>query len=135
MATDRELRATSDELLGKLAALHDLEVKKRAATPGSPEFIDLSRAVETAARDVLGSTIRQTDIAVETIARTDISGRPIEEIAPPREVPTILAEWREAERRLAAATPESDDFRAAAMDVNRLRDEYRAAFDNVRAGE
>jgi predicted aminopeptidase len=37
----------------------------------------------------------------------------------------VLAEWRAAERVLAAAKPDSDDERAAQATVDRLREEYR----------
>ena len=135
MSTDPELRATSDGLLAKLGRLHDLEMRKRTVTPGTPQFIELSRDVEAAAREVLGATARQTDLAVETITSPDPSGRPIEAIEPPRDVPSILAEWREAERRLGAAAPDSETFRQAAADVERLRAEYRRSFDAHRAPE
>ena len=38
MTTDPELRATSDGLLAKLGRLHDLEMRKRTVTPGTPQF-------------------------------------------------------------------------------------------------
>jgi hypothetical protein len=133
MTTDPELRGASDGLLEKLGLLHDLEMRKRLARPGTPQFIQLSRDVEAAAREVLAVSARQTDLAVETITSPEPSGRPIEAIEPPRDVASILAEWREAERRLGAAAPESDGFRQAAADVERLRTEYRRAFDAHRA--
>ena len=139
MATDRELRAASDGLLESLGQLHDLEMKKREATPGSTDFVALSRAVEAAAREVLAKSARQTDVAVETVAAVetvgepDISRKPIEAMEPGRDPAAILAEWREAERRLAVASPGSDPFREAANDIDRLRAEYQAAFDAHRA--
>ena len=44
---------------------------------------------------------------------------------PRRDAVSILAEWRAAERRLAAAAADSDDEREARTDSERLRDEYR----------
>jgi hypothetical protein len=44
---------------------------------------------------------------------------------PRRDAVSILAEWRAAERRLAAAAPGSGDEHEARADSERLRDEYR----------
>lgn len=41
----------------------------------------------------------------------------------------ILGEWREAERVLAGETPGSTGWETARADVERLRDEYRRAFE------
>jgi len=135
MTTDPELRVTSDRLLDKLGELHNLEMEKRAAAPGTPRFIEISRDVEAAAREVLGFSARQTDIAVESVAHPESSRPPIETIDPPREVPEILADWREAERRLGAATAGTEAFESASADVERLRAEYRESFDAHRSAE
>jgi hypothetical protein len=45
-----------------------------------------------------------------------------------RPLQTILTEWRDAERRLQLAAPDSAEHSAAAGDVGRLREEYHAAY-------
>ena len=59
---------------------------------------------------------KANDIAVD---------QPIRDTPPRRDAVIILAEWRAAERRLAAAEPGSEDEGAARSDVDRLREEYR----------
>jgi hypothetical protein len=51
----------------------------------------------------------------------------VEAVAPPRDLPSILEEWREAERRLIDSTPGSQGAQEATGDVRRLRDEYARA--------
>jgi hypothetical protein len=47
--------------------------------------------------------------------------------APPRDVTTILSEWRDAERRQSTAVAGSAEETAARDDVDRLRAEYQQA--------
>jgi hypothetical protein len=49
------------------------------------------------------------------------------EETPPREIHTILDEWRAAERRAAQAAPRSSEAAQAALEVQRLRLEYQQA--------
>ncbi len=73
----------------------------------------------------------QDRIAADTLElrqRRAIETPPIDEIAPARELHIILADWRDAERRLATAIPQSTEASDAQADVHRLRHEYcRAA--------
>ena len=131
---ERELRDTSDSLMRALDQLHDLEERKRHLPTGSPGFVDLARRVEDLAIEVLRRTEREASLAEDTLAedteeRRDAGGglgRPISAVpASDRQLATILNEWRDAERRLAAADATSPESSAAAADVRRLREEYR----------
>ena len=51
--------------------------------------------------------------------------QPIRDTPPRRDAVGILAEWRAAERALAAAAIDSQEERTAQADVERLREEYR----------
>ena len=51
--------------------------------------------------------------------------QPIRDTPPRRDAVVVLADWRAAERRLAAASAGSDEERAARAEVDRLREEYR----------
>jgi hypothetical protein len=84
--------------------------------------------VERFADEVLRQSRRQGQMADEAQARVaqgQLNGltEPIEE-APSRDLHIILEEWREAERRLAAATPGSPEEQSAIADAFRLREEY-----------
>jgi hypothetical protein len=131
MELEQELRSTSDELLRRLERLRELELVKREMTPGTDQFQAIARDIETLAASVLTKTVEQEQLAEETLEvrhATGYSAPPIEDVPPVREPSAILAEWREAERRLAdapAGTIEHDEARGA---VDRLRDEYRRAY-------
>ena len=132
MDFERELRDASDETLEALARLEEMEREKRSLPPGSDRFITLSREIEERAHAVLSSTQHQGHLAIESVERVEggeALERPIEVIDGPRDVPTILADWRDAERRLTRSTPGTDDEQLAAGDVRRLRLEYRRALD------
>src|SRR5918992_4833096 len=124
MDFERELRDASDETLEALARLEEMEREKRSLPPGSDRFISLAREIEERARTVLSSTQRQERLATESVERVEggeALERPIEVIDRPRDVPSILADWRDAERRLTRSTPGTDDEQLAARDVRRLR--------------
>ena len=133
--TGSALRATSDALLADLEALEELERQKRGLQPDDPQLVNTARKVESIARRLLGQSVRQREL---TAVANDLaqSGHPdapqgsIEDS--PREIHQILADWRDAERRARDADQGSADARAAAADVERLREEYRAAHDSAR---
>jgi hypothetical protein len=56
--------------------------------------------------------------------------KPIDET--PRSIESILAEWRAAERRLAAAEVGSAEATEIEILIERLREEYRSAHDEAR---
>jgi hypothetical protein len=131
MELEQELRSTSDELLRRLERLRELEVEKRNLKPGTEHFRAIARDIEMLAAGVLTKTVEQEQLADESLELRRATGSaapPIVDVPPVREPSAILAEWREAERRLAdapAGTIEHDEARA---EVDRLRDEYRRAY-------
>jgi hypothetical protein len=133
MSLERELRDTSDSLMRALEQLRDLEAQKRDEPTGSASFVDLARRVEELAIDVLRRTEREASLAEDTGERREAGGgvgRTINQVpASSRDLATILGEWREAERRLAAADPGALESSEAAADVRRLREEYRIAHE------
>jgi hypothetical protein len=131
MEFERQLRDASDATLRALDRLEAMEREKRALPPGSERFVKLAQEIEASARSILSSTRHQERLADESAERRkggEAIERSIDQVAPPRDVPTILAEWRDAERRLGRATS-TEDERLAAGDVRRLRAEYRTALD------
>jgi hypothetical protein len=135
MSLEQELRATSDSLLRALDRMNELEAEKRTVPTGSEKFVALAREVERLAVEVLRHTQNQSTLAETTEERADAGGglgRPIATIsAAPRDMPTILNEWRDAERALAAADPSSQEAAISAADVRRLRAEYRLAHEQI----
>ncbi len=135
MTFENQLRTTSDTLLRTLDRMHELEEQKRAIPSGGEEFLRLAREIDVLALQVLRQTERQESIAETTIERRKAGGglgRPIAAIPPePRALHVILSDWREAERRLAAARQGTPEEAEAASAVQRFRDEYRIAHEAV----
>ncbi|HEY2917068.1 MAG TPA: hypothetical protein VGI98_07640 [Candidatus Limnocylindrales bacterium] len=125
-----DLRSASDLLLRQIDRLYELESRKRELKPEDPEFVRLAREVQDVAARALVSSGDEERLA-DQVARLAKSGDPavldqaIEDVPPgPREAMLILADWRAAERRLAAAAADSDEEREARAEVDRLRGEY-----------
>ncbi len=136
MDLSSELRSTSDMFLERLDMLRELEAKKRRMSPGMSGFAELAAEIQGLAAQLLDASERQSDIAdasAQAIADGDalVALTPVEEIPPTREVQTVLAEWREAERRLSLMAAGSDEIEAAESDVTRLRAEYRRSLDEA----
>lgn len=137
MATERDLRRASDDLLARLDELDVLEQVKRDQQPGTEEFVALAERIEALARELLQASQTQTSIAraaAEQRAAGDPESpdRPIAEMEP-RDPTIVLAEWRELERRLAGEDPALDPV-AGRQRADALRDEYRAAFERRTRG-
>jgi len=136
-STSDALRSTSDALLRDLEVLGTLEEEKRTIEPGDPRLVDLSTQIEEIARRVLSGSRRQRQLS-ETASdqvRDGADEAPTASIdATPRPPSAILAEWREAERRLAAADPASAEWTEADALVELLREEYRRASRRGDAG-
>jgi hypothetical protein len=128
MTGETELRQASDTFLRRVERLHELEEQKRLAEPGTPEMLRLTRLIEELAAEVLGTASRQTDLAELAAKRQPTRLRPIEDV-PPRSIPEILGEWRDAERSLTTAEAGSIEWETHRADVERLRDEYRRAYE------
>ena len=128
--TGRALRETSDELIRDLEALSTLEDEKRQIAPDDPRFVDLATQIESIAARVLVTSGRQRELTEEIHRIADERHPPaavpesIEDT--PRPISAILADWRDAERRLEGTEAGSAEEREVEVLVEQLRDEYRA---------
>jgi gamma-glutamyl:cysteine ligase YbdK (ATP-grasp superfamily) len=133
--TGRALRDTSDQLVRDLEALSTLEEEKRQLSPDDDRFVDLAARIESIALRVLVASGRQRELT-EQIHRAADEGMPsaptesIEDTARP--ISAILSDWREAERRLESAEPDSAEQREVEVLVEQLREEYRQAHEAAR---
>ena len=134
MSIEPELHATSDALLAKLDRLRLLELEKRQLPVGSPQLVELAEEIERLAASVLGSSDTQSDLAREALAEAragqlDPDTTIDEMAASPRELHAVLAEWRDAERRLGEIQADSAEAVRLRAEIDLLRDEYRRAHD------
>jgi hypothetical protein len=131
----RTLRETSDELMRDLEALAVLEDDKRQIPPGDPRLVDLAAQIESIAARVLITSSHQRELTEQIQEAAEKGSQPIP-TAPiddmPRPISAILSDWRDAERRLAAAEAGTAEEREAEVLVDRLRDEYRQAHEAAR---
>jgi hypothetical protein len=131
MEIESDLRLTSDRMLRTLEQLEALENEKRGLQPGTDRFQRLAVEVERLASTVYAQTHAQQLLGVraqETVERTGVEIAPIDDAQPNRDLQLILADWRDAERRLSLAEPDSAEHALAASDIGRLRDEYHRAY-------
>ena len=130
MNLEQELRLTSDEMLRTLDQLQRLEHQKRAESPGTPRFVRLATEIEKLAAMVFAQTNTQQNLAEQSqaVGARGVVMPTIDATPPAREVSLILAEWREAERRVASAAMDSAEHSNAAADARRLRDEYHRTY-------
>ena len=132
--TGRALRETSDELIRDLEALATLEEEKRQIAPDDTRFVDLATRIESIAMRVLVASGRQRKLT-ERIHRMADEGShadvPESIEAVPRPISAILADWRDAERRLEGTEAGSAEQREVEVLVEQLRDEYRAAHETA----
>jgi hypothetical protein len=136
--TVQALRETSDALLRDLEALMVLEDEKRQVTPGDPRLVDLASQIEEIAGRVLMTSARERELTerIQVAAEAGSPAGPGTSIDDtPRPIAAILADWREAERRLEAASDGTAEAREAEVLVDRLRDEYRKAHEAARAAK
>lgn len=129
MKSEQQLRSASDEVLVAIEKLRELEIEKRSIAPTSPRFLTLAREVEQLADQLASTAEVQADLGQKVANEHDddagAAAPMIEEVA--RDVATILAEWRDAERRAGTAKTGSNEAAAARADVERLRAEYQRA--------
>ena len=133
MELETDLRTTSDRMLRTLEQLESLENEKRALKPGSPRFLRLATEIERLAAAVFAQTHAQQQLgerAQVVNERTGADIAPIDEVRTVRDLQHILADWRDAERRLSAAAPDSAEHAQAVADTGRLRDEYHRAYSS-----
>ena len=135
MTFEQQLRSASDTLIAALEQMHDLESEKRQVPAGSERFVELARQVDDLALQILRHTEYQESMAETLEERREAGGgvsRPIEQMpSEPRARHLILSDWRDAERRLAAAELGSVEGAQAASDVRRLREEYRSSTRDI----
>jgi hypothetical protein len=129
--TAHALRATSDALIADLDELSRLEREKRIIALDDPRLEAMSERIEDLAARVLTSTAVEQELSeaarVEAAAGAPSAPNQTIDETRPRELHTILDEWRAAERRAAQAPPRSSEAARAALEVQRLRTEYRRA--------
>jgi hypothetical protein len=128
--TALRLRATSDALLRDLDALSSLEDEKRTLPASDPRLTDLARRIHEIAGRVLQRTGEQqalTEISAAAAASLVGAGPAIEDVV--RSPAAILAEWRSAEQKAATIDPSTPEAAELRILANRLREEYRAAFE------
>ena len=127
-----DLRATADQMLEILDELRAMEIAKRAAPIGSTEFIELARSALNHGRLAFRWTDLQLRLAEEAAARVargeEASDVRIDDITP-RPLEQILSQWREAQIRFEIAEPGSAEAAAAAVEIERLREEYQSSHD------
>jgi hypothetical protein len=133
--TAADLRATSDALIADLEVLATIEDEKRTLEPGDPRLVELAERIEEVAQRVLSGSVRQrqlTEVGHEQVqaGAPDAPDTPIADT--PRPIADILAAWREAERRLGAAAPESAEAVEARALADHCREEYRRALEERR---
>jgi hypothetical protein len=134
VSIEPELHATSDAVLANLDRLRALELEKRKLPIGSPRLVDLANEIEQLAATVLGATDLQTDLAKEAAAKVregDLApDATIESMAvAPRDVHAVLADWREAERRLGEVDGSSAEASRLHEQIEGYRREYRRAHE------
>src|SRR5262249_5051677 len=134
LETGHALRETSDALMRDLEVLATLEQEKRGLAPGDPRLVELAGKIEEVAKRVLSSSVRQHHLTQSGNAPIAAGagaahGATIEDT--PRAAAEILAEWRDAERRVAAAEPGSAEQAEARALTDALREEYQRAYDQA----
>jgi len=135
LEVESELRVASDRILKSLEQLDSLENEKRTLKPDSARFQTLAKEIERLAADIFAQSHAQQRLgerAKVEAATTGETPASINETEKMRDISVILAEWRDAERRLTSAAADSAEHALAVADVARLRDEYQAAYS---AGE
>ena len=134
MSIEPNLHEVSDALLANLDRLRALELEKRSLPVGSPRIVELAKEIEELAVLVLGTSDTQVDLAKAAV-REARAGEldpnvTIEELSTaPRELHVVLAEWRDAERRLADVASDSPEALRLRGDIEVLRAEYRRAHE------
>jgi hypothetical protein len=126
MSDPEALRVTSDALLRDLEALVLLEEEKRQTPLDDPALVDLAEQIRTIAGRVLERSDKQRTLTEAVLADPEV----VAPIAVTSRTPaSILAEWRELERRAQGAPEGSPERTEIEILASRLREEYRRAFD------
>ena len=130
------LRGASD---GLLLAIHEVEARerrKRGLQPADQVFLTAAHDVRIAAETVLTMAIAEEEAAKRSVAGSaDETSPTIERTVPSGDLASILAEWREVERQLAASDVGSADEQTLMRRFEALRDRYAAALELRRQRE
>jgi hypothetical protein len=132
LETSHALRQTSDALMRDLDVLAAIEEEKRDLVPGDPRLVELAGRVEEIAERIFAGTVRQHQLSQDVNLQVEHGAEATAIAETRRALSAILADWREAERRLTAAEPGSADALEAAALAEALRNEYRRAYDETR---
>ena len=112
------------------SGLRDIEARKRTFGPGTPEFLALAQQIDDLTKIVFDIGHRQFKASQVAVA-AGAGKEPIDSVRPPRSATQIIEEWREAERRLSFAVPDSREFIDALSDAEALRAEYKSAVSRL----
>ena len=132
---EQELRRRSDQIIEAIGRLSNLEVDKREIQPGTPEFVGTATSVKRAAQQLLDLATDEERLAerlqiLRHSAKGAVPERSIAEVPGARPIKVVLAEWREAERRMEAEAG-TEAERIAKADAERLREEYHRTVDET----
>ena len=128
---ETDLKVTSDRLLRTIEQLDALESEKRTLKPDSDRFQYLAKEVERLAATIFAQSQTQQRLgrrAQATMEQTGVEVAAIDDSEATRELSVILAEWRDAERRMSHAAPDSAEYVVACADADRLRNEYQRTY-------
>jgi len=126
MSNPEALRVTSDALLRDLEVLQLLEEQKRRLPADDPALVDVAQQVREVAERVLARSNEQVQLTQGVLADPSAVA-PIVRTA--RTPASILAEWRELERRAQGAPEGSAERTEIEVLASRLREEYRDAYE------
>jgi hypothetical protein len=125
MSDPAALRVTSDALLRDLEALMLLEEEKRELPADDPRLVELAERVQEIASRVLDRSNEQRQLTEAVVADPGAVAPIVRTVRTPA---SILAEWRELERRALGAPEGSAERTEIEVLASRLRDEYREAY-------
>jgi hypothetical protein len=125
MSDPAALRVTSDALLRDLEALMLLEEQKRELPADDPRLVELAERVQEIASRVLDRSNEQRQLTEAVVADPGAVAPIVRTVRTPA---SILAEWRELERRALGAPEGSAERTEIEVLASRLRDEYREAY-------
>jgi len=109
---EAELQRSSGEFLEHVDEMRALEMEKRELPPEDGRRPELAVRIEAMAMDLFGRSQYQTRL-------TTAQAEPV--AAPIRPLHTVLADWRDADRRLRAA---HEVARSIAAEGKSFQDEY-----------
>ncbi len=128
MGDERGFRASTDQMLAMLERLMALEREKQHHTVGSDEFVESAREAERLSRLTFrwaGMQLQLAEASPRAVARGEMAPTRLADVEP-RPLDRVLANWRQAQLRFELAAPGSPEAAAAADEVERLREEFRA---------